>query len=242
MKGSVVLVLLFLCSSAIFSDAKKRGRPFKNLFKPSSKPKWAVHLGPLKIGSDGVKVQPKVNFGFQNRNVDLIAGVGDVRDGIKIGVDASVKKVYTTTGSSISEVLKNFDAADETVISKYYKLAFPQSAVLGDIIKEALDQLAKIEPFKRPILAGSKITATVTGRAGVRVVGVANLGWKDTEGFNMVGGVIGFEAGLGVKGGYQVGFKKNPFTQRVVITAPYVVIDIRIEYPNLPDPSPIKPL
>ena len=56
---------------------------------------WKINLGPISFGSGGVKVKPKFDFGFQNDNISIGGGIGDIRDGINVSLEATAKQSYT---------------------------------------------------------------------------------------------------------------------------------------------------
>ena len=65
---------------------------------------WKFDAGPLHFGSDGVGVRPQMKVGYSDDNVQMTAGLDDLRDGISGGVAGRVHRKYDAEGHSMEEV------------------------------------------------------------------------------------------------------------------------------------------
>eukprot|EP00928_Gymnodinium_smaydae_P072836 TRINITY_DN56126_c0_g1_i1.p1 TRINITY_DN56126_c0_g1~~TRINITY_DN56126_c0_g1_i1.p1 ORF type:complete len:223 (-),score=32.84 TRINITY_DN56126_c0_g1_i1:370-1038(-) len=135
-----------------------------------------VHIGPLEVGSDGVALKPKFNLGIQGASLYAMAGVSDVRDGVRVEGLAMAMKTYSTSGSSIVEILNNVKAEENI-------------PALDDLVKAVPDIIASVlETLSTDV---SDIVGDAQGAVYIYVgAGVSAglwLGWLDTNGYRMFG-------------------------------------------------------
>lgn len=68
---------------------------------------WAVHVGVVTVGSDGVEVKPQMKIGAESDNFSTEIGLSDVRDGIKVAAEGKVMTDVRAEGRSVSELHRN---------------------------------------------------------------------------------------------------------------------------------------
>jgi hypothetical protein len=171
-----------------------------NGLAPSPDGSWSVDVGFFKFGSGGFDIVPQFKVGFQCPNLNISAGVGDVRNGLKVSAGAHANIHFCTVGNSLSELFRSIDCdvkGCKTALRKVKSILMNEDTgddiakKLGTSGDEVLDMLeAKDEEMKLVVGAST----------GIGVSAEAKLGWKDTEGYHMVG------AGGEVAAGLDVGF------------------------------------
>eukprot|EP00930_Biecheleria_cincta_P099926 TRINITY_DN91536_c0_g1_i1.p1 TRINITY_DN91536_c0_g1~~TRINITY_DN91536_c0_g1_i1.p1 ORF type:complete len:263 (+),score=52.12 TRINITY_DN91536_c0_g1_i1:111-791(+) len=139
--------------------------------------KIKVHIGPLEVGADGMAVKPQFNLGIQGGSLYAMAGVRDVRDGIAAESLAMYMKSYSSSGTTLVELLENVKAnekvpaLDDLVVAAPQIVAEVMSATGADI---GAENVAEVEGAVY-IYVGAGVTAG------------AYLGWLDTQGYRMIG-------------------------------------------------------
>jgi hypothetical protein len=64
---------------------------------------WSVDAGPMHFGSSGMTLRPQMKLGYSDDNIQLEAGLDDVRNGLSGGVAGRFHRIYTAQGGSIKE-------------------------------------------------------------------------------------------------------------------------------------------
>lgn len=137
---------------------------------------WNVNLGPLAISDKGVDVRPKMDIGVAYGNFYCNAGVGDVRDSLSFGLDANVNQQFHASGIGLKQFLANLKAQDG-IADDYINPLMQQS---NKIVAEVL-RLIDMD------IRGAHIDGVMKMETGFGFHGSASLGWRDTEGYHMVG-------------------------------------------------------
>lgn len=168
----------------------------KDSAQPSntSSKNWELSLGPLSIGSRGVDLKPQLKVGFQNDNVKAEAGVGDIRDGLRLSAKAQTFVEATASGRSLAEVHENIRCETPGFREALHKaktlLETPE--VLRDLAEKLRIQERIISDRLKDCAlragAGDRhVDLRVKASLGVGVDAQVCLGWCDTKGFKMVG-------------------------------------------------------
>jgi hypothetical protein len=205
------------CSKqAVYTEANKaRGIAGKAVGAQKTK----VNFGPLEIGKDGVALKPKFNVGIAGGSLHLMAGVGDVRDGLTFEGMASYIKEYSTHGSSLAEVLTNVKAEEKI-------------PALDDMITAIPNITAKVLKMIGADIAQSntrEIVAAVYVYVGVGIEAGLFLGWLDTNGYRMVGLQGGFSTGAGLAFDVKAGLNENGTAARLAMGFSNVAFDAIIK-------------
>jgi hypothetical protein len=137
---------------------------------------WNVNVGPLAISDKGVNVRPKMDLGVSYGNFSCNAGVGDVRDSLSFGVDANVNQQFHASGIGLKQFLANLKAQD---------------GIADDFINPLIQQSNKIVAEVLRLIGmdirGAHIDGVMKLETGFGFHGSASLGWRDTDGYHMVG-------------------------------------------------------
>jgi len=151
-----------------------------------------VNLGPLAFGSKGIDVKPQFKVGAQVANFKAEAGVGDVRDGLKVVAKAEASLEVASTGNSINELhdgirceTPGFREALETAKRLMVVGAAGARTQIAESLGVPEDRLVSAMAGQQ--LGGSAMTLKVKVDAGVGFSAAVCLGWCDTKGYNMVG-------------------------------------------------------
>jgi len=198
----------------------------KEMGEEAESASWAVHLGVVTIGSDGVKLKPQMKVGAETSNFSTEFGLSDVRDGIKVAAVAEAKLDVHAEGTSVNELHRNIKC--DTVGFKQALEIAKNSLSTGDGAqdKEAsqLPKLAEVlgldmASLKRMLGQGTVEDAKdesnneakddradnverplmqlrVEGSFGVGASAEVRLGWTDTDGYKMIGCAGSAAAGL----------------------------------------------
>jgi len=153
---------------------------------------WEVNLGPLAFGSKGIDVKPQFKVGAQVANFSAEAGVGDIRDGLKVSAKAEAALEVATTGNSINELhdgirceTPGFREALETAKRLMVAGAAGARTQIAETLGIPEERLVSAMAGKQ--LGGTPMTLKVKVDAGVGFSAKVCLGWCDTKGYNMVG-------------------------------------------------------
>lgn len=65
---------------------------------------WQVDAGPLHFSDKGVAVKPQLKVGYADDNVNVRAGIEDVRDGLSAAVAGQVHREYEAKGNGMYRV------------------------------------------------------------------------------------------------------------------------------------------
>ena len=65
---------------------------------------WEVDAGPLHLSGNGVSVRPQLKVGYTDSNVNIRAGLEDVRNGVSLALAGEVHRTYEAEGSGLKEV------------------------------------------------------------------------------------------------------------------------------------------
>lgn len=178
--------------------------------------KLQVHVGPLEVGTDGMALKPKFNFGIRGGVVKAMVGFRDVRNGAAAEAAAGFVKSYATKGSSLAEILENVKAQEK-------------APALDDVV-EAVPRItgALVEKLDIDVSRSFRVEGVVYLYVGVGVSAGLYLGWLDTSGFRMVGveGAVATAAGLGIT--LRAGLDKTRTKARVVCYLSNVGFDVII--------------
>eukprot|EP01084_Bolivina_argentea_P297805 513117_1 len=194
-------------------------------YKFESEDDIVLDIGLLHRDKDGACMKPQFKFAIQNSNFDAYVGVGDVRDGLEIGAGAEASTVIRREGSSWVEVVKSIKTK-----SKQDMLTYPGFKQLFGLIQE----INKIEAmiFEKigvnPAIDGVYFIIDAKIATGVSADLKLKLGWKDTDGYHMVGAngaiMVLVAAKVTIFGGYNPEKK----TYKVLIGASNVTLTVFI--------------
>jgi len=184
---------------------------------------WAVHVGVVTFGSDGVEVKPQMKVGAETDNFSTEVGVSDIRDGIKVGAVAQVMADARAEGNSVLELHQNIEC--DTV---GFKQALEVAKSILSTGKEKASELTKIAEVLGMGLASlekilgrreaesannenvdgaagggdnadpARFQLRVEGSVGLGVSAEVRLGWADTRGYKMIGCGGNASAGAGI--------------------------------------------
>lgn len=162
-----------------------------------------VNVGALSVGRDGLEVKPQFKFGIESEHVAAGIGVGDVRDGLKVGATASAFVDANAEGHNVVELNQNIHCDSEG-----FQEALEAAKQLIEHQAETALQIAEaigMDPgHMEQVLVGETNANGDLAKLHVRAsvdVGVSaevRLGWCDTKGYHMVG--AGGRAAAGVSG------------------------------------------
>jgi len=142
---------------------------------------WSLNLGFLELDSSGITAKPKFDFGANIDGHGFNAGIGDLRDGIKIGASAGSSQKATAEGSTIEEFVRRLKFEGQIAraldINKIVRL-----------ITRALADVTRMTGIDGLVGGHVKIKGTCDATLGVGVGGEVALGWEDHDGYNMIGG------------------------------------------------------
>ncbi|CAE8584510.1 unnamed protein product [Polarella glacialis] len=170
-----------------------QGAPKDSAPSSSSKGGWELSLGPLSLGSKGVELKPQFKVGAQVANFKAEAGLGDLRDGVKLGAKAEASVEAQAEGQSLAELHENIrcdTAGFRQALATAKQLLGRGSGALRQVaqtlglkegqLEEALTGKLKL-PGSPPMIL--KVKAALGIGAGAQVC----LGWCDTKGYHRVG-------------------------------------------------------
>jgi len=177
--------------------------------------KVKAHFGPLELGSDGVAIKPKFNLGITGPTLYPVAGVRDVRDGISGEAFAMTQKSYSSSGSSLTEVLENVKAVDKI-------------PVLDTMIEAVPDVIAAVIDFVGVDLKSEKyeVEGVVYIYVGAGVMAGVYLGWLDTQGYNMIGVEGKVAAAASIAMTVRAGLHKDRKAVRIIMYLNNVGFDV----------------
>lgn len=181
---------------------------------------WGVSLGFVEVGDQGVAVKPQLKLGVQAANVNIGGGIGDVRDGLSVGVGANVSTSVKSSGRSFDEVIKN--ARGNTNCR-------PLDDGLNACLKWfnwSFDSLKKIAGCDFRQKSGVRFKLVGTTSVGVGVSGKACLGWADTKGYHMIGASGKVAAAAKVGGSGFAGLHQNGRQLKIVFSIGNAAFDV----------------
>jgi len=190
--------------------------------------KVKVHVGPLELDKDGVVVKPKFNIGVTGPSVYMMAGVRDVRDGLAVEGFGMMHKDYTSTGSSLTEVLSNIKAVDPIPALDELISAIPDAIAA---VLSALNIDISIE--------GAEAEGVVFIFIGVGITAGLYLGWLDTKGYAMVGVEGQCAAATSVGLSVRAGLHESGEAVRVIMWLGNIGYDavVKLKAPHRQDPK-----
>eukprot|EP00931_Biecheleriopsis_adriatica_P013161 TRINITY_DN11450_c0_g2_i1.p1 TRINITY_DN11450_c0_g2~~TRINITY_DN11450_c0_g2_i1.p1 ORF type:complete len:530 (+),score=132.26 TRINITY_DN11450_c0_g2_i1:53-1642(+) len=188
--------------------------------------RWEINVGPLAVNREGLAMKPQFKFGGEFEKLRLEAGVSDVRDGLRVTANVASTWECTAEGRSLAELHTNirFDAPgfqqalqasqrllEATKLSTCPELAWAvqkQPETLADVMA-ALPAEAGSEPRMMSLRVQIQAKVGVTARV--------NLGWRDTQGYHMVG--IGGSVSSAIKVGANLfaGIHSSGTSARIVV-------------------------
>lgn len=65
---------------------------------------WEIDAGPLHFSRNGVAVKPQLKVGYADDNVNVRAGVEDVRNGLSAALAGQVHRTYESEGNGMNQV------------------------------------------------------------------------------------------------------------------------------------------
>ncbi|CAK0867701.1 unnamed protein product [Prorocentrum cordatum] len=154
---------------------------------------WELSVGALSLGSSGVALKPQFKFGAQIGNFTAEAGLHDLRDGLKISAEVEAAMAVEASGMSMQEVHDSIqcdtpgfrealDAAKVFMSNTTEKFAGIARSI--GISKERLESALDGKCIGKKC---TPMTLRVQAEIGAGFSAHVCLGWKDTQGFNMVG-------------------------------------------------------
>lgn len=170
-----------------------------------------VNLGPLSVGSGGVKVKPQFEVGVLMNNAKASAGIGDVRDGLKVSALASAYVEAKAKGHNVFELHKSIHCKEpgfHEALEIAKKLLETGLRGADSALVEIADAVGETPASMESVLVGESNTSGESAKLRVMAsvdVGVSaevRLGWCDTKGYNMVG--AGGEVAQGMRMGASV--------------------------------------
>lgn len=178
-----------------------------------------VAVGPMdfNLAKGTVDVSPKWTYGVSGNSFEMTAGLGDLREGIHFGYGASVKSVFTVSGSSLQELLNNAQNKGAGGMGHHtFRLHLISAAMQATGIDIKLLKMEGILAVSDGVGEG---------------YGVA-LGWANKDGFHMIGfhgKVCGKHGCITVK--YFVGKHKTARKLRYILAVPNVELDVVVWLP-----------
>ena len=153
---------------------------------PATKKKSTVvniNIGPLSINERSFKIKPKFDFGAQIAGTGINFGLGDVRDGINIVARADLTtQTVKGGGKNMEEFLRSLEFEGPVAEILNEKVHFQDIVHFFTSILAETSKLFKIENIHVAFVDGN-CTGTIGTVAGAGV----SLGWKDEEGYRMMG-------------------------------------------------------
>eukprot|EP00418_Pyrodinium_bahamense_P054877 CAMPEP_0179182618 /NCGR_PEP_ID=MMETSP0796-20121207/90489_1 /TAXON_ID=73915 /ORGANISM="Pyrodinium bahamense, Strain pbaha01" /LENGTH=184 /DNA_ID=CAMNT_0020886467 /DNA_START=3 /DNA_END=557 /DNA_ORIENTATION=- len=179
----------------------------------------SVNIGPIQISEDeGFQLKPKFDFGYQDDHFQLNAGLGDVRNGINFSANAGVGQTFHAEGSSLREFLRNVEAEGAS------------AQVIGKLVNLIPRILSEVMRLTRVDVEFGHVEGSVEIQFGVGFEGGVALGWKNEDGFYMVGGsLIGGEFGGKLYVGEHDELRRIKIICAVDVAC-YVELDVTIDY------------
>jgi len=142
---------------------------------------WSINLGFLEVGSRGVEVKPKFDFGANIDGHGFNAGIGDLNNGLSIGASAGSTQTANAKGSTIEEFVRNLEFDGEIA------RALDINQIVG-LITRALADVTRMTGIDGLVGGHVSITGKCDATLGVGVGAEVALGWPDTGGYHMIGG------------------------------------------------------
>mmetsp|Transcript_57601 Transcript_57601/g.51913 ORF Transcript_57601/g.51913 Transcript_57601/m.51913 type:complete len:462 (+) Transcript_57601:137-1522(+) len=145
-------------------------------------------IGVVSIDGNNVQIKPQFKFAAGGDNFDIGGGLGDVRDGIHIGFDASIFRTLCASGNSYQEVINNLQFKANNELTDEFCKGHDQ---LLEFVKKsnniAINLLDKIGINLKSQGIRFQINAKISASHSAGVGAGIKCGWTDTEGYNMVG-------------------------------------------------------
>jgi len=143
-----------------------------------------LHLGAVTVSREnrfGIALRPQMQFGIENSYVDVRAGIGDLRDGAYIGLNAAVQVPYQADERSRPRLI---DSIQKSTIAP----AHVQTIIA--VVNAALDNLVpRTSPLRKADNSYSGTRLRAKWFTGLSKGMSAHLkpGWSDHEGYKMMG-------------------------------------------------------
>eukprot|EP00930_Biecheleria_cincta_P021564 TRINITY_DN15951_c0_g1_i1.p1 TRINITY_DN15951_c0_g1~~TRINITY_DN15951_c0_g1_i1.p1 ORF type:complete len:545 (+),score=126.93 TRINITY_DN15951_c0_g1_i1:136-1635(+) len=188
--------------------------------------RWELNFGPLAVNCQGVALKPQFKFGGEFEKMRLEAGISDVRDGLRVTANCASTWEATAEGKSLTELHKKvrFDApglqqalqASQKVLEGTKLSQCPDLASVAQGSPETISEIMTAMPDGDDE-SRSLISLRVQIQAKIGATARVNLGWRDTQGYHMVG--IGGSVSSAIKVGANLfaGIHSSGKTARVVI-------------------------
>jgi len=154
---------------------------------------WEVNVGALAFSGDGVSLKPQCLFGANLGPLSVEAGLHDVRNGLKLSAQAEAAVAAEATGMSLQELHETieintigFREALE-IAKEFLNSGADRLSDIASSIGISTDKLKAALAGKCTKTQCTPMTLKVTAETGVGLSAEVRLGWKDTQGYNMVG-------------------------------------------------------
>mmetsp|Transcript_425 Transcript_425/g.1212 ORF Transcript_425/g.1212 Transcript_425/m.1212 type:complete len:218 (+) Transcript_425:73-726(+) len=150
---------------------------------------WKVSLGFMDVSSEkGLELKPQFRVGLNTTNFQAGAGVGDVRDGLSASIGAGVMAHGSSNGKNFREVINNIKMETDVpglgeFITELTKFLITNQGKLFEMFAQQLGVNLK------PVVESGRTAMHMKLEAstGVGMGGKLALGWKNVDGFHMVG-------------------------------------------------------
>eukprot|EP01083_Nonionella_stella_P283307 964135_1 len=185
-----------------------------------------VDVGFLHRDQTGVHVRPQFKFGIKMANWEALMGIGDLQDGLEIGMGASVFTTIRREGSSWVEVVKSV------------KLKSKQDVINCPGLKQLFEIIQEINRLEALIFEKTGINPSVDGvyfiidakiHTGASVGVKVQLGWEDTDGYHMIGVCGEIMALVSAKVSVFTGYNPTEDKYKIIVGASNVGLTIIIQ-------------
>jgi len=166
----------------------------------------SVNVGPLRFDGNGLHVEPKFDFGYEDDNVNVGIGVGDLRNGVGFRAAANVGQSFKGEGSGFQQFIRSLESEGAAK-----KVIDPLLKIVPRIIAEVM-RLLGVD------IKGGHFEGSLLVEVGVGGEVKGAFGWKDSEGYNMVGAKADLSAGVEMGFGLFCGAKNNKVKIHVEIS------------------------
>mmetsp|Transcript_24346 Transcript_24346/g.53164 ORF Transcript_24346/g.53164 Transcript_24346/m.53164 type:complete len:252 (+) Transcript_24346:233-988(+) len=181
---------------------------------------WGMDLGPLHVGGDGLALRPQFMVRGEVANFSIGAGLGDVRNGIKLSAEAQAEQKFYSEADSFREFLMNLKAKDGVA-----------DDLINPLIKYAGAIVAEVARLIHVDIRYGHVAGFMALNMGLGISASAALGWKDVEGYNMVG--AGGSVSTLLKLGASVFAGKKDWTDvKVIVGLSNYGLNFRVKFPK----------
>ncbi|CAE7307880.1 unnamed protein product [Symbiodinium natans] len=207
-------------------------------------PGWKIALGPFTFCDTGFTVAPKFEIGVEVAGCGVMAGLGDVRDGISLFAGVHAKFIVDAVGRTWEEMFRNLRTnvhqlsemtGVDAAIARAQQVIGPSGNENDEVVKLLQQNQARVNTsdlLKEHARADMEVK--MKAATGIGISAKVCPGWKDADGFHNVGGGASLDIGVDLEFDLVVGWRPEPSPRKVRILLGLCNFFFQITFP-IPD-------